>query len=170
MIAPDAGGATPRAMTIPLRDARPADVPRLGDVARAAKAHWGYPAGWLEAWRTELTITPADLARWTVRVADDGAGTALGFAATAVASPRWELGHLWVHPAAMGRGIGRLLLRDALRSAHAAGAVGLAIVSDPHAAAFYLRCGARPAGDVPAPMPGAPDRTLPRLWLDAAAG
>ncbi len=155
-------------MPVAIRDATPADAARLSGIAHAAKAHWGYPAAWLELWRAELTLTAADLARLTVRVAAGDDGAPLGFAATSTAgSPRRELEHLWVDPAAMGRGVGRALLRDALRLAHEAGAVGLSILSDPHAADFYRRCGARPAEDVPAPMPGAPERTLPRLHLDA---
>lgn len=154
-------------MPVPIRDAAPADAARLSEIARAAKAHWGYPAAWLERWRDELTLTADAIADRTVRVATGDDGAPLGFAATSAAgSPRRELEHLWVDPAAMGRGVGRALLRDALRAAHAAGAVGLSILSDPHAAPFYLRCGARPAEDVPAPMPGAPERTLPRLHLD----
>ena len=151
------------------RPATPADAVRLTEIAAAAKAHWGYPPSWLTQWRTELTISPGDLTRWTVRVATDADGTPLGFVATSAALPRWEVEHLWVHPAGIGQGIGRLLLREALREAHTAGAIGLAIDSDPHAAGFYIRCGAQSVGVVPAPMPGAPDRTLPRLWLDAEA-
>ncbi|HEY3601246.1 MAG TPA: hypothetical protein VGK72_04765, partial [Chthoniobacterales bacterium] len=37
--------------------AQPADAPALSAVAWAAKAHWGYPAFWLEQWRNQLTIT-----------------------------------------------------------------------------------------------------------------
>ena len=150
-----------------IRAALPADAARLGEIAAAAKAHWGYPPAWLAQWRAALTLTPADVTRWTVQVATDATGTRVGFAALSPAQPRWEVEHLWVHPTVIGRGVGRLLLRDALRRAHAAGDVGLAIDADPHSAAFYLRCGAQPAGAVPAPMPGAPDRTLPRFWLDA---
>lgn len=149
-----------------IRTATPADVVRLGEIAAAAKAHWGYPPAWLDQWREALTITPADLSRWTVRVATDPSGAAAGFVATSVARPRWEVEHLWVDPPAMGRGIGRVLVRDAFGRANAAGAAGLAILSDPNAAGFYLRLGARPAGALPAPMPGAPERTLPLLWLD----
>lgn len=152
-----------------IRTARAADTAALTEIAAAAKAHWGYPSAWLEQWRAALTITPADVARWTIRVAIDAEGTPLGFAALAPAEPRWQVEHLWVHPRAMGQGIGRLLLRDALRHAHTAGALGLAIDADPHAAAFYLRCGAQRAGAVPAPMPGTADRTLPRFWLDMEA-
>jgi hypothetical protein len=36
------------------------------------------------------------------------------------------------------------------------------LLADPFATGFYERLGARRAGEVPAPMPGARDRTLPR--------
>lgn len=161
--------ATPAAAVRPaIRAARRSDAPTLTALALAAKAHWSYPPEWLELWRNALTVTPTDIERWIVRVVTDSADEPLGFSAVAPAEPRWVLEHLWVHPPAMGRGIGRLLLRDALDVAVAGGAPGLAIEADPHAAAFYLQCGARPAGDVAAPMPGAPDRTLPRFVLDAA--
>lgn len=152
-----------------IRTATSADVVRLSEIAAAAKAHWGYPPAWLEQWRAALTITPEDLSRWAVRVATDAVGAPVGFAAAAVARPRWTVEHLWVDPSAMGQGVGRALLRDALRRAQAAGAIGLVIVSDPHAAGFYRRLGGRPAGVLLAEMPGAPGRTLPRFWLDAAA-
>jgi len=152
-----------------IRTATPVDAATLSEIAAAAKAHWGYPPAWLEQWRAALTLMPSDVARWTVRVATDAEGTTLGFSALAPAEPRWQVEHLWVRPRAIGRGIGRLLLRDALRWAHTAGAIGLEIDADPHAAGFYLRCGAQPAGTVPAPMPGSPNRTLPRFWLDAEA-
>ena len=158
-----------RELQIVLRAATPSDAATLSEIAAAAKAHWDYPPAWLEEWRAALTVTPADVARWTVRVATAADGRPLGFAALAPAQPRWEVEHLWVHPRAMRQGIGRQLLRDALRRAHAAGAIGLTIDADPHAVAFYLQCGDRPAGAVPAPMPGAPDRILPRFWLDAEA-
>jgi ribosomal protein S18 acetylase RimI-like enzyme len=152
-----------------LRAAEPAELAALSEIAAAAKAHWGYPRDWLERWQAELTLTPGDLARWRVRVATGPAGAPVGFAATAAAHPRWTVEHLWVHPKAMRVGIGRLLLRDALRMAHAAGVVGLEIDADPHAAGFYMRCGGRRVGEMAAPMPGAPDRTLPRIWLDVEA-
>ena len=43
------------------------------------------------------------------------------------------------------------------------------LLSDPFATGFYERPGARHAGDVPAPMPGARDRTLPRYEFDLRA-
>jgi hypothetical protein len=36
------------------------------------------------------------------------------------------------------------------------------LLADPYAQGFYERLGAKRAGEVPAPMPGAKDRTLPK--------
>lgn len=154
-------------MEIQIRDAEAGDLPVLNGIARAAKGHWGYPEEWLEAWRDGLTLTADDLARWSVRVAVDSGGEVLGFCATSPARERWIVEHMWVRPGLIGRGVGRTLVRDALDRAREGGALGLEIESDPHAEGFYLRLGATTVGAVPAPMPGAPDRTLPRLRLDA---
>lgn len=142
-----------------LRPAVAADAGRLCAIAIAAKSHWGYPAGWLEGWRDELTVTPAAMTRDRYRVADI-AGRIVGFAAVSAGAGNAELEHLWVEPGAMGRGVGRRLLEDALAGCAAAGARRLRVVSDPHAAAFYRRLGGVPVGDVPStPAP----RRLPLL-------
>lgn len=79
------------------------------------------------------------------------------------AGPPPEIAHPWVEPDAHGQGVGRMLGQRAVAEAARRGWTALEIVSDPHAAVFYARMGAVPAGSVPAPMQGAPDRTLPRL-------
>ena len=155
-------------MDIQIRTAGAGDLPSLNTIAWAAKAHWGYPDEWMEAWRGGLTLTADDLARWSVRVAADADGEVLGFCATSPGGPRWVVEHLWVRPGELGRGVGRGLVRDALERAREGGAVGLEIESDPYAEGFYLRLGAERVGAVPAAMPGAPDRTLPLLRLDVA--
>jgi GNAT superfamily N-acetyltransferase len=157
-------------MPIVIRDAVPLDVERLNRIAAAAKAHWGYPPEWLELWSLQLTIAPADIERWRFRVAAGQNSEPLGFVAMSAAWPRHVVEHLWVQPGSMRQGIGRALLRDALELAGAAGALGLDIEADPHAAEFYLLQGGRPAGYVPAPMPGAPERSLPRFYLDIPGG
>jgi hypothetical protein len=40
------------------------------------------------------------------------------------------------------------------------------LLADPYASGFYEKLGARLAGNVPAPMPGARDRTLPKYEFD----
>ena len=38
-----------------IRSARTAEADRLTDLARRAKASWGYPAAWLQMWKKDLT-------------------------------------------------------------------------------------------------------------------
>ena len=142
-----------------IRRGAPDDAPRLSAIARAAKAHWGYPAEWLADWADALTIPPEYLAEHTVFVAQDE--EVVGFCALEDHGTAWALEHLWVDPAHHGRGLGAALMRRALDEVRALGPGTVTVVSDPQAAPFYLRLGARPAGTVPAPMPGAPARELP---------
>ena len=53
---------------------------------------------------------------------------------------------LFVDPAAIGTGVGRALLIDALTVARTAGLDALLIESDPDAEPFYRSHGAEPAG------------------------
>ncbi|MGW7316800.1 GNAT family N-acetyltransferase [Streptomyces sp. NPDC054865] len=60
-----------------------------------------------------------------------------------------RLGLLFVEPDAIGRGIGRLLYRDAVRRAAAFGVRRLLVDADPHAAGFYRAMGAVASGRSP---------------------
>jgi predicted N-acetyltransferase YhbS len=100
-----------------------------------------------------------------VRVAESD-GAIVGFGAVDRYSDGWELSHLWILPEYMRRGIGQRLVSELCEAARLAGAERLRIESDPQAEPFYLRQGAVRVGDTPAPMPGAPQRTLPILELD----
>lgn len=144
---------------IRLRSANPADCPRLSVVAQAAKAHWGYPAEWLEAWREELTFEPADLQSQQVTVAEAG-GQVLGLSALLLEGDQAEIEHLWVDPEAHGRGVGRQLLEALISAARAQGARRVEILSDPYAVGFYERMGARRIGEQTSDLFGSP-RTLP---------
>ena len=54
-----------------------------------------------------------------------------------------RLEHLWVLPKAMRRGVGRALFVHAVERVRASGFETLEIESDPNAAGFYERMGAR---------------------------
>ena len=156
------------AVNVPLTlcAARPAHARRLSEIARAAKAHWDYPAAWLAAWRDELRITPDDISRDRVVIAALN-DSIVGFCALKTDDGQTAIEHLWVDPPAMGAGIGRRLLEDALAWCRERGVARLRVVSDPHAAGFYRRHGAVRIGDVastPAP------RRLPLLEFNLADG
>jgi GNAT superfamily N-acetyltransferase len=104
-----------------------------------------------------------------VRVAEAG-GELAGFAAADCPGGAWEIAHLWVRPRFGRQGVGRRLLNAVVEAAREAGARRLRIEADPHAERFYMDRGAVRVGVRPAPMPGAPDRTLPVLELALADG
>jgi ribosomal protein S18 acetylase RimI-like enzyme len=70
---------------------------------------------------------------------------------------------LWVDPSAIGRGVGRLLVRHAAERGRALGATRLVLEAYPNAVGFYERLGARRIGDS---EPGVWGRRLPLMALD----
>jgi len=152
-----------------IRPARPEDAAAISGLAWRAKAHWGYPAAWMEVWREELTLTAEYLEMHPAWCAE-AQGDLAGFCALELGGDAMEIGHLWVAPERQGTGIGRALLMEALKTAgRMRPAVSVRVVSDPNAVSFYVRMGARRIGSVPAPMTGEPSRELPVLVLAAAA-
>lgn len=145
-----------------IRPARPSDAEALTGIARAAKASWGYPEDWLREWEPQLTFTPEYVEAHTVLVATDDDRPIGVIALQATAEP--EIAHLWVTPAAHGRGIGRRLVERAAEHASTRGWASLRIESDPGAVPFYRRMGAVCVGEVAAPVCGT-DRVLPLLRL-----
>lgn len=151
-------------MSIQIRRATPADSLLLTELAHAAKRHWGYPERWIVLWREALTITPGFISANEVHVATRG-DEAVGFYALQFNAKRAVLEHLWVHPESIGAGIGRDLFDHAVRTAWSFNATEMEIESDPNAEGFYLRMGARRAGEVLSVLEGQ-TRALPRLVLD----
>ena len=144
-----------------IRRARSEDADALSDLAHRAKAHWGYPAAWMREWDAQLTIIPGYLDLHDVFVAEKD-GTIVGMCALEDRHDRWHLEHVWVEPSEHGHGVGRALVLHALDEARRRHEGNVELLADPYASGFYERLGARRAGDVPAPMPGARDRTLPK--------
>lgn len=148
-----------------IRPATGDDADALTDLAHRAKAHWGYPASWMREWDPQLTIIPGYLDMHDVWVAEHD-GAILGMCALEDRGTRWSLEHVWVEPTAHGGGIGRALVTRALDEARRRHPGIVELLADPFASGFYERLGARHAGDVSAPMPGARGRTLPRYEFD----
>ena len=150
-------------MRIEIRRATSSDSDRATALARRAKAHWGYPAEWLAVWDGELAITAADIDQHRTFVASlDGEGEVIGICQLQEGERGAMLETVWVDPRHHGRGIGRALVEHALSEAQGL----IAVVSDPNAEEFYVKLGARRVGKVNAPMPGAPERTLPLLEFE----
>jgi predicted N-acetyltransferase YhbS len=146
-----------------IRRATAADAGAASDLALRAKSHWDYPADWLRQWRAELTMSAEYLGMHTAYVAVDPAGTTVGVCVIDVRESVASIEHLWVAPECHKRGVGRALMAQALETAAHAGASTVEVLSDPFAEPFYVKLGARRIGQLPAPMPGAPERMLPLL-------
>jgi len=141
------------------------DSDALSDLAHRAKAHWGYPVSWMREWDAQLTIIPGYLEMHDVWVAERD-GRVIGMCALEDRGDRWTLEHVWVEPFAHGKGIGRSLVMTALGEARRRHRGVVELLADPYASGFYEKLGARLAGNVPAPMPGARHRTLPKYEFD----
>ena len=140
---------------------RASDAPLLTRLVLAGKAHWGYPAEWLDAWKCELTIGPQQIAVWHIRTAtfrDD----LIGFFALAPRDGDWWLEHLWLVVDRIGHGFGGELFRHAIAAAAGLGAAHVRIEADPNAEGFYLHMGAKRDGERISSVAGAV-RVVPRL-------
>lgn len=146
--------------TIHIRKATTADAGALSDIAFRSKAHWGYPAAFIEACRPVLTITPRYLSQAPVFLAELG-GRPLGFAGLSMPDASPELVYLFVEPDLIGKGVGRKLWDRAIAEARALAWPSLKIVSDPNAEPFYRRMGAVRVGERASEAD--PSRTIPIL-------
>ncbi|MBM9506847.1 GNAT family N-acetyltransferase [Streptomyces sp. KK5PA1] len=146
-----------------LRAAREDEAQALSDLALRSKGHWGYDAAFLAACREELRLRTGEVAARRTAVVEEVARDAesaaepadvrrvLGFATLDGTAPDGELGMLFVEPAAIGQGVGRLLYQHVLAEAGRLGFTRVVIASDPHAESFYLamsaeRTDAAPSG------------------------
>jgi GNAT superfamily N-acetyltransferase len=148
---------------IQLRDARQDELPSLGELCLRSKAVWGYDDAFMIACRNELTLRPEDLRSTHMQVAERDS-TVVGLAQIKVTGTDADLLKLFVEPALLGSGVGRLLLQWATARALSLGAVRMTIEADPDAASFYEHMGARHAGF--AASQSIAGRMLPRMQME----
>jgi len=136
-----------------IRPARPGEAAALTGLCVRSKAHWGYDAAFMAAAARLLEIRADAIRAGGVLVAlrDAVATKASGVAVIVpLRRPGWyELSHLFVAPDSFSLGIGRALFAAATALAREQGATHLSILSDPNAAAFYSKLGARRCGEAP---------------------
>lgn len=146
-----------------IRPAHPAEAPQLSDIAKRAKAHWGYSQELLDLWSEDLTILPDSCdgeSLWAFELN----GTVIGFGEILPEGDTFLLDDLWIDPVHIGRGFGKQLFNFLRDLSASRGAKALRIESDPYATGFYERMGARIVGEVHSES--VPDRVLPVLQLD----
>lgn len=151
-----------------IRPARGGDGDVLTELALASKGHWGYDRSFLERARAELTIDDTTIVSASIFVLERGEEP-VGFYGLVGAPPLGRLEWLFVEPAWIGHGYGRLLWDDALTRARAAGFTELLVESDRYAEGFYLAMGASRIAATVSPVDGA-QLPLLRVALRAGAG
>src|SRR5438270_9194878 len=132
---------------IRIRPALPEEAQLLSELALRAKGHWGYDQDFLEACRSELTLTPDYIAAAPVFVLEEEAQV-IGFYGLREQGDELELLYLFVEPSAINRGYGKRLWKHAVELAAKRGFREISIESDPYAEAFYRAMGAQPVGVV----------------------
>lgn len=140
-----------------LRPATPTDASALTTLTFASKRHWNYPEAYFETWKNELTITPEYLAGNIVQLAECDRDIRGYYSIVENPCDRmvgkiivrrgFWLDHIFVHPAYLRQGIGRLLLEHARQTCRANSIANLFIFSDPYARGFYENAGATYLGD-----------------------
>lgn len=135
-----------RLARIQLRKARPDESAELSAVAMIAKASWGYDAAFMARVAPEMAVTEEMFSDSRIVVAQDGPEIVGYYRLRLRGSDEAYLHDLFVVPAAVGIGIGRLLFEAAVADARAQGARALVFESDPNAEAFYVHLGAARTG------------------------
>jgi GNAT superfamily N-acetyltransferase len=153
---------------IAIRRARAKDGEALTTIAHQAKRYWKYPEPWIDEWKDLLTLTPSFIRSHSVYLAMEGP-VPIGFYTLSGKGARLVLEHLWVVPDRIGRGVGRRLFKHARMIALRRKATIIVIESDPNAAGFYERMGARQTGQTVSAVAGQP-RVLPRFIFKVKAG
>lgn len=140
------------------------ELTALSELCLRSKGYWGYDAEFLEACRGELTLRKHELEQDHIWIAEGPQGVA-GVLHVQTGGEEAVLDKLFIDPAAMGLGVGRLLFEKALALAEAHGAKTMSIDADPDAEDFYIKMGAETVGWVPSTV--IEGRTLPfmRYWL-----
>lgn len=147
-----------------IRAALPEEAPILTDIALRSKAVWGYDDEFMAQCREELTVTPKVIQQNLTCVAVRE-NAVLGFYLLSVDSNADSnvatLAALFIDPAHLRQGIGRMLWEHMLQAAHSRDVRSISIDSDPNAEPFYLSMGAVRVGVTPSGS--IPGRVLPLL-------
>ncbi|MBW0116618.1 GNAT family N-acetyltransferase [Pseudonocardia abyssalis] len=143
-----------------LRRARAGEAAELAALAVRSKGHWPYPPEFLARFARVQGLSEEVVAANEVWVGERD-GVVRCFCTLLHRAGRTILDDLWLDPAEIGRGSGRLLFEHAVARAVAAGARVLEWDADPYAVGFYERMGAVTVGWSDSPL----GRPLPQMRL-----
>ncbi len=131
-----------------IRDALPTEAAILTEISIRSKAHWGYDQAFMDACLDELNITAREIEIDIVRVLKVD-GTVVGYYHSSKIDVRgfYELEAIFIEPANIGKGYGKLLWVDLENTLVSRDARNLVVQSDPNAAEFYKSMGMKLFGE-----------------------
>ena len=124
-----------------IRRALPDEAGYLSELAFRSKAHWGYPAQFMQVCLGELTIDQPYIESnpvFAIEVEENVIGF---YALEHVCASEAELGYMFIDPGFIGKGFGRKLMAHAKQQACKLGYRKIAIQGDPNAEQFYRAAG-----------------------------
>ena len=143
--------------------ARPEHADSLTQIAVAAKRYWNYREAWIQFWTPQLTISTDYISFNEVWMMTDKEKP-IAFYALSQIEEGYELGHLWVLPDHIGRGIGKQLFDHTLKRCKLLNISALKIYADPNAQTFYEKMGANKISEHHSDLFGE-DRVLPIMEI-----
>jgi N-acetylglutamate synthase-like GNAT family acetyltransferase len=149
-----------------IRRALPEEAALLTELTLRSKAHWGYSHALIEEWRDIMKVAPELIRNHPVYVLENTGRVCGYYSLEHPDGDQIMLENLFIDPDFIGSGAGRALLHHALALAASLGYRSVCLESDPHAEGFYLKMGAIRIGERPAPIPGEPQRVLPKMRIN----
>ena len=144
-----------------LAEASHADL--LTNLTRRSKAHWGYSESQIIAWHDQLVISQNEIMEgrvWIGTLAD----TIVGYYSYEVLSTSAiKLDNLFLDPAYIGKGLGKVLMQDFLDRAKQQGFQTATLNAEPYAEPFYRGFGFQVVDQLNSSIPG---RSLPVMELN----
>ena len=147
---------------IRFRPVRTDEVAAITELVLRSKRHWGYSDEFMEVMTPVMAFTPVDFERQADHIEVlEADGQLRGVIRLRRRTELAFLEDLWLDPAVMGRGLGRLMFERATEIARGWGKGVLELESDPHAEPFYVHLGAQRVGWAPNTL--IPGRVVPLM-------
>lgn len=117
------------------------DADELTTIALQSKAYWNYTDELIESWRDDLTVTPNMIQEMLVYKYVTNEQIQGFYILNQPKDKSIELEFLFILPEAIGKGIGKKLLKHAFQQAKQLNSTTMTLLADPNAESFYNHYG-----------------------------
>ena len=138
--------------------ALPGDHQELTDISHRSKRYWNYPEEYMLLWREDLTVMPDYIAAHKVFKLIIK-NKVIGFCSLEEKTDRIEIGHFWIIPEYIRKGIGSAFLKYLIKKEIPI-KVKVSVVADVKAEGFYQKHGFVKINEIPGKIK---DRRLPYM-------